>query len=73
METKIFYPVTLTLESGLLFEYFNLVNNIWLLSAKALIFHMNIPCDKIFLLVLNNILTLTFDQFFKNNDIGHTF
>ena len=30
METTIFDLVTLTLESGLLFEYFNLVNNIWI-------------------------------------------
>ena len=27
--TNIFYPVTVTLEFDLLFEYFNLVNNIW--------------------------------------------
>ena len=61
---------------------FNLANNFWTVSPRALIFHMNIPCDKIcpnvmnipsdkiFLLVLN-LLTLTFDLFFKI-DIGHT-
>ena len=27
---------------------FNLANNFWTVSARALIFHMNIPCDKIF-------------------------
>ena len=27
---------------------FNLANNIWTVSARALIFHMNIPCDKTF-------------------------
>ena len=27
---------------------FNLANNFWTVSAKALIFHMNIPCDKTF-------------------------
>ena len=42
----------------------NLPNNFWTVSAKALIFHISIPCDKIFLLVLN-LLTLTFDLFFK--------
>ena len=27
---------------------FNLANNFWTVSARALIFHMNIPCDKTF-------------------------
>ena len=31
--------VTLTLEFDLLYENFNFVNNIWIVSAKALIFH----------------------------------
>ena len=54
METKIFDNlVTLTLECDLLFEYFYLINNILLASAQAWIFHMNIPRDNIFLLVLN--------------------
>ena len=60
-----FLSMTLTLESGLLFENSSLVNNILILSARALIFNMNILCDKIFLLSLN-LLTLTFDQFFEN-------
>ena len=46
------------------FENFNLANNFWTVSARAFIFLMNIPCDKIFLLVLNHI-ALTFDLFFK--------
>ena len=43
---------------------FNFANNFWTVSARALIFHMSIPFDKTFLLVLN-LLTLTFDLFFK--------
>ena len=27
---------------------FNLANNFWTVNARALIFHMNIPCDKTF-------------------------
>ena len=42
-----------------------------MVSARALIFHMNISCDKIFLFVLN-LLTLTFDQLLKQMDLGHT-
>ena len=30
---------------------FNLANNFWTVSAKAFIFHMNIPCNKTFPLV----------------------
>ena len=44
-----FYPVTLTLEFDLLFENFNLAYNFWTVTARALIFHMNIPCDWVFL------------------------
>ena len=47
MGTNIFYPITLTLEFGLL----NLVDNFLTVSARALVFHMSISCDKIFLLV----------------------
>ena len=39
----------LTLEFDVLFEIFNYVNNIWIVSARALIFHMNLPCDKIYI------------------------
>ena len=47
----IFYPVTLTLEFDLLFKNFKLANNFSIVSARASIFHMSIPCDKTFLLV----------------------
>ena len=42
----------MTLESGLRFEYFDPVNKIWIVSARALIFHMIIACDSIFVLEL---------------------
>ena len=58
--TNIFYPVTL--EFGLLFENFNLANNFLTVSARVIIFYTSIPCDNIFVLVLN-LLTLTFDIF----------
>ena len=53
MGTNSFDLVTLTL--GLLFESFNFVNNIWIVSAGALIFIWvflvtELSCDKIFLL-----------------------
>ena len=47
------------------FENSYFVNTNAIVSANALVFHMNIPCDKVFLLVLN-ILTLTFDHFLKS-------
>ena len=40
--------VTLTLEFDPFFENFNLFNNFWTASARALIFQMNNPCDKTF-------------------------
>ena len=42
-----FYPVTL--EFDLFFENFNLVYNFWTVSARHVIFHMNIPSGKTFL------------------------
>ena len=53
---NIFYPVTLTFEIGLLFENFNLATNYkqWVQE-----FHLNNPCNHIFL------LNFTFDLFFK--------
>ena len=56
----IFDTVTLTLEFEPFLKNFN---NILTVSARALIFHMSIPCDKTFPRVLN-LLTLTFDLFF---------
>ena len=49
MGTIIFYPVTLTLEFDPFLENFNLANDFWTVSARALKFHMSIPCDKTFL------------------------
>ena len=51
MGTIIFDPVTLTLEFDPVFENFNLANNFWTVSARALMFHMSIPCYKYFLWV----------------------
>ena len=48
MGTIIFYSVTMILEFDLFFENFNLANNFWIVSARALIFHMNILYDKTF-------------------------
>ena len=45
----VFYSVTLTLESYFFLTLtFALANNLWTLSARALIFHMNILWDKAF-------------------------
>ena len=57
-----FDTVTLTLGLSDISENFNLADNIWTVSDRTLIFHMSIPCDKIFLLVLN-LLTMIFYQF----------
>ena len=46
-----FYPVTLTFEFDLLFSNINFANNFWIVSARALIFYMSIPCDNTFSLV----------------------
>ena len=73
--TNIFYPVTLNLELDLFLEHWystwqdpyvhtNIFSTV---SAGVFIFHMNIPCDKIFLLVLN-LLTLTFVIFSKDHN-----
>ena len=52
--------VTLSPEFDLFIENINLANNLWTVNARALIFHMNIPCGKNFPYVqtcwpLNNI------------------
>ena len=41
---------------------FNLANNFWTVSAIALIFHMNIPCDRT---IIFHPVTLEFDQIKK--------
>ena len=77
MGTIIFYPVTLTLEFDLLFKNFNLANNFWTVSTRALIFHMSIPCDKTFpwipLFFFPVTLTLEFDLLFKNFNLANNF
>ena len=50
------WPLTIFYKTLILLIFF------WIVSATALEYHMNIPCVKIFLLVLN-LFTLTFDQF----------
>ena len=40
--TKMFDLMTLALEFDLLFENFNFVNNMWIKSARALVYHMSI-------------------------------
>ena len=45
-----FYPVTLTLEFGLLFEKFNLANNFSTVNASVMIFQIIFHVIKIFLL-----------------------
>ena len=67
----IFYPVTLTLEFDPFYKKnFNLANNFWTVGARALIFHMNIPCDKTFfvgtIIFYPVTLAMEFDPFFKN-------
>ena len=47
-DTFIFDPVTLVLEFDQFFENFTL-NNIWTVSARALMLYMSISCDKTFL------------------------
>ena len=60
--------MTLTLKFDAFFENFYLANNFLTVSARALIFHMNIPCDKNFqwepLYFYPVTLTLEFDQVF---------
>ena len=71
-ECHFFYPVTLTLEFDPFFVNFNIANNFWTLSARALIFHMSIPCDKT-IIFYPVTLTLEFDPFFKNFNLVNNF
>ena len=55
---------------------FNLANNFWTMSARALIFHMNIPCDRPFRgyhYFWPCALTLEFDRFFENFNLAYNF
>ena len=73
----IFDLVTLTLEFDLLFKNLDLANNFWIVSARALIFHMSIPYDKTFAWfpLFHYLVTLTreFDLLFKNLDLAYNF
>ena len=44
------YPVPMTLVFDLFLHFFYYTNNIWTVSASALMFYTNIPCDMIFLI-----------------------
>ena len=55
---------------------FNLANKFWTVSARALIFHMSIPCDKTFKwlpLFDPVILTLEFDPYFNNFNLADNY
>ena len=45
------FPCDLDLGIWPMFENFKIANNFWTVSARALIVHMSIPCDKTFLWV----------------------
>ena len=45
---ELFSQVSDVAHGPLVEKNFNLANNLWTVSARALIFHMSIPCDKIF-------------------------
>ena len=51
---------------------FNLADNFWTESARALIFHMNIPRDKT-IIFYPVTLTLGFDPFFENFNLANNF
>ena len=59
-----FYPVTLTLEFGLLFEKFYHVNKNLIVSTKSFDISHEYSCDKICLLAFY-LFILTFDQLKK--------
>jgi hypothetical protein len=74
MGTKIFDLVTLTLVLDLLIKNFNLSYNFQIMSTKAWIFHMSIPCDKTFPWGQGFVtLTLVFDLLIKNFNLGYDF
>ena len=52
-DTIIIDLVTLTLKFDLLFKHFNLGHDLWIVrDINALIFHMCIPCDKTFHIIM---------------------
>ena len=66
--------MTLTLKFDLLFKNFNLGHNFLTKSDGAFIFHMCIPCDKVFHMVLYIFdlitLTLKFDLLLKSLNLA---
>jgi hypothetical protein len=55
---------------------FNLGYNFWIVSTRALIFHMSIPCHKTFPSVQKFdlvVLTLVLNLHFKNFNLGYNF
>jgi hypothetical protein len=77
MGTKIFDLVILTLMFDLLIKNFNLGYNFQMVCTRMLIFHMSVPCDKIFSWVpfFFDLVTLTlmFDPLIKNFNLGYNF
>jgi hypothetical protein len=51
---------------------FNFGYNFWMVSTRALIFHMSIPCDKTFLWV-SKFFTLVLDLLIENCNLGYVF
>jgi hypothetical protein len=77
MGTKLFDLVTLTLMFDPRIKNFNLGYNFQMVCTRKLIFHMSVPCDKIFSWVPKFFdlvtLTLMFDLFIKNFNLGYNF
>ena len=79
MDTKIFDLVTLTLKFVLLFKNLNLGNNFLTRRGRAFLFHICIPCSKIFNAVPSTMifdvvtLTLKFDLLYKTIDRDYDF
>ena len=80
MGTSIFYP--LTSEINLFIVNFNLANNFWTVSARALVFHISITSNRSFPLLLsmgtNQFLypvkfTLVIDLFIENFNLANNF
>ena len=74
-EFELFDRVTLILIFDLLIKNFNLGYNFQMVSTRMLIFHMSVPCDKIFSWVPKIFdlvtLTLVFDLLIKNFNLGY--
>ena len=71
MGTNRFDLVTLTLVFDLLIKNFNLGHNTFMVSIRALIFHMSVPCDKTFPWVPTDLtLTLEFDLLVENFNLA---